>query len=99
MPEQRNLLFAFLLALIVVLAWSYFIQNPRQQQEQACQQQIAAQQKTAPAAQGGPPGALHAVAPASNRAPRHQALAQSPRRAGDDTPKLDGSINLTGGRI
>ena len=37
MPEQRNLLFAFLLALIVVLAWSYFIQNPRQQQEQARQ--------------------------------------------------------------
>ncbi len=99
MPEQRNLLFAFLLALIVVLAWSYFIQNPRQQQEQARQQQIAAQQKTAPAAQGGPPGALQAVAPASSVVPRDQALAQSPGRVGVDTPTLDGSINLTGGRF
>ena len=103
MPEQRNLLIAFFLALLVVFAWSYFIQNPRLQQEQARQQQIAEQQKAAapaePAGQAGPAGSVQA-APASAGLPRDQALAQqSSARVRIDTPTLDGSINLTGGRF
>src|SRR5215472_16465042 len=99
MPEQRNLLLAFMLALVVVLGWSYFIQAPKLQQEQARQQQIAEQQKAAtPSPQT--PGAPQAVAPASAVLPRAQALAQqSAGRVGVDTPTLDGSINLTGGRL
>ncbi|HYM17673.1 MAG TPA: membrane protein insertase YidC [Micropepsaceae bacterium] len=99
MPEQRNLLLAFMLALVVVLGWSYFIQAPKLQQEQARQQLVAEQQKAAtPSPQT--PGAPQAVAPASAVLPRAQALAQqSAGRVGVDTPTLDGSINLTGGRF
>src|SRR5215831_11324583 len=105
MPEQKNLLLAFMLALVVVLGWSYFIQAPRLQQEQARQEQIAEQQKAAaptPQNPGAPqtaPGAPQAVQPASAVLPRAQALAQSPMRVGIETPTLEGSINLTGGRF
>src|SRR5215472_1824458 len=98
MSEQRNLLLAFVLALLVVVAWSYFIQSPRLQEEQARQQQTAQQQKAAQQPQA-PAGAVQAVPPASTVLPRAEALAQSSGRVGIDTPTLDGTINLTGGRF
>src|SRR5262249_45694686 len=81
--------------------WSYFIESPRLQQEQARQQQVTAQQKAKePAAQASAPGAPQAGPPAPNVLPRDQALKQGASgRAVIDTPALDRSINLTGGRF
>ena len=96
MSEQRNLLIAVVLSMIVVFGWQYFVGGPKIEQEQAQQQQIAAQQKPAnPAAQ---PGAAAAPA-AGQKLPRAAALKQASQRTPIDTPTLDGSINLTGGRF
>src|SRR4029077_11079306 len=59
------------------------------------QAQNLQQQKLAPAPQPGAP----AVGQAAAGVPRETALAKSTARAGIDTPKLAGAINLTGGRF
>jgi YidC/Oxa1 family membrane protein insertase len=100
MSEQRNLLLAIVLSMVVVFGWQYLVGTPQLQQEQARQAELQKQQQTKqPAA--GPQAAPGATTPAqaTRNLPRAAALAQSSQRAGIDTPTLDGSINLTGGRF
>src|SRR5882672_9839805 len=94
MSDQRNLLFAVVLSMAVVFGWQYLVGVPKMQQEQARQAETLQQQKLNPAAQ---PGA--AAVPQAAGVPREAALAKSATRAGIETPKLAGSINLTGGRF
>ena len=94
MSEQRNLLLAIVLSIVVVFGWQYFVGPPKPTPEQLRQQQTTEQQRANPAAQ---PGA-GAAAP-GQRLPREEALKQSAQRAPIDTPTLSGSINLTGARF
>jgi len=94
MSDQRNLLIAVVLSMIVVFGWQYLVGVPKLEQEQQRQTEALQQQNQAPAAQ---PGA--GAVPQAGRLPRDQALGQSPQRAAIDTPTLGGSINLIGGRF
>jgi YidC/Oxa1 family membrane protein insertase len=100
MSEQRNLLLAVVLSMAVVFGWQYFVGAPKITEEQARQQQIAALQKGAnPAAPPGAAPGAGAAPQATHNLPRDAALKQASERAPIDTPTLDGSINLTGGRF
>ena len=108
--ENRNTILAIVLSLVVLLGWQYFIAKPqleRQQAELQAQQEKAApagatQDANTPAPAGTTPG--QANAPTSGAAgqtvamTREEALAKS-ERIDIDTPRVSGSINLTGGRI
>src|SRR5262245_18466832 len=101
MTEQRNLLIASVLSMIVVFGWQYLVGGPQLQQEQARQAELQKQQQTKQTA-AGPQAAPGAGAPATQATlnlPRAAALAQSPQRAPIDTPTLDGSINHIVGRF
>src|SRR6266853_79721 len=99
MSDQRNLLFAVVLSMVVVFGWQYLVGVPKIQEEQAKQAQSLQQQKSAPAAQPGASPGPASVGQAVAGVPREAVLAKSAARASIDTPKLAGSINLTGGRF
>lgn len=91
MTDNKNLLIAFLLALVVLFGWDYFVVKP-----QVVEQKAAAQaQNPAPAATDSVKPALPAAATIQ---PRSAVLNRSPRVT-IDTPSVRGSINLTGLRI
>src|SRR5215470_926683 len=93
MPEQRNLVIAIILMMVVVFGWQYLVGVPRLQQEQ--QRQAENAQKAPAEGISAPAGA-----PAGARGlPRAEAVAQSSQRTAIETPTLGGSINLTGGRF
>jgi YidC/Oxa1 family membrane protein insertase len=106
--DSRNLVLALVLSGIVLFGWTYFYAMPQMQadteraQQQAAQQQAAQQQAAQPGAAAGgagasaDPGALPGLAPLA--ASREAALALTPRIP-IETPRLRGSIALTGGRI
>jgi YidC/Oxa1 family membrane protein insertase len=89
MPEQRNLILAIILSTVVLFGWQYFFGMPQMQQERARQADIAKQE-------AAPKQAIPVQVP--RNLPRAQALAQAPRSP-IQTPTLDGSINLAGGRL
>jgi YidC/Oxa1 family membrane protein insertase len=100
MPEQRNLILAIVLSVTIIIAFQYFYELPRIQDAQRQQAQRTEQMaETAP-----DEGAPEAVAPAPPGAPapaetaRTQALATTERVA-IESPRLEGSLALTGGRI
>lgn len=111
MIENRNYILAIALSIAVLLGWQYLVAGPKlEAQRQAA---IQAEATTAPAAGApagtapvavGPTGAPQPAGPTASPAvpaaalTREQALAAAPR-VGIDTPVLDGSINLVGGRI
>ena len=84
MSEQRNLLLAIVLSMIVVFSWQYLVGPPKPTAEQLKQQQITEQQKANPGAQ---PGA-GAVPQAGQKLARDAALKQAAERAPIDTRKL-----------
>ena len=108
MQQNRNYYIAIVLSVLIVFVWQFFYMGPKIEAqrvaEEARQAEIAKQQKASPTkvttpavdASGQPipgiEGANDAVIT------RDQALAQS-GRVKVETPKLEGSINLTGGRI
>jgi len=107
--DNRNLLLAITLSVVVLFGWQYFYGVPQmEKQKQIAQQNQQAQSQTAPVpAPGSAPAP--AAAPGQTAAPaaapatgavltRDQALAQSPR-VRIETPKIQGSISLTGARI
>lgn len=107
--DNRNLLLAITLSVVVLFGWQYFYGVPQmEKQKQIAQQNQQAQSQTAPVpapgaapVPGAAPGqtAAPAVAPATGAVlTRDQALAQSPR-VRIDTPKIAGSIALTGARL
>ncbi|WP_198338291.1 membrane protein insertase YidC [Labrenzia sp. VG12] len=106
--ENRNTILAIVLSLIILLGWQYFVAGPQIEQQQA---ELLAQQEAARQAAGdnANPDAPRpttaqgdAVAPAAGQqgifASREQAVAAS-KRVTIDTPRLEGSVNLTGGRL
>lgn len=107
--DNRNLLLAITLSVVVLFGWQYFYGVPQmEKQKQIAQQNQQAQSQTAPVpapgaapVPGAAPGqtAAPAVAPATGAIlTRDQALAQSPR-VRIETPKIAGSLSLTGARL
>ncbi|POF34485.1 membrane protein insertase YidC [Roseibium marinum] len=111
--ENRNTILAIVLSLIVLLGWQYFIAGPkleRQQAELQTQQDADASSQgltgsgnpNAPQPSAAPGTDASAPAPAAAGqaafASREQALSAS-KRVTIDTPHLEGSVNLTGGRL
>jgi len=104
--DNRNLLLAIGLSLVVMVGWNYFYGVPKLDQQRAAQQ---TQQAGAPAQPGGALTAPAATAPGAVPAqpaqglpvaalPREEALKLSPRLR-VETPALLGSIALKGARI
>ena len=115
MIENRNYIVAIALSIAVLLGWQYFVAGPKLEAERQRRLVEAAQQVTATPAPPPAPGqtAPAPVGPTAAPTPagpagvpgvaavaltREQALAAAPR-VKIDTPVLDGSINLVGGRI
>src|SRR5205823_14996365 len=84
MSDQRNLLIAVVLSMVVVFGWQYLVGVPKLQQEQAKQAESLQQQKLNPAA--APGAAPAAASPAAAGVPRADALAKSSARAVIETP-------------
>ncbi|TPJ66747.1 membrane protein insertase YidC [Mesorhizobium sp. B2-6-1] len=113
MENNRNFFITIALSVLILTLWQVFYMNPRvEQQREAArveQQRVEEQKKAAetanpgaatPAPAGTAPGAIP-NAPGGDTvtaASRDQALAAS-KRVKIDTPSLEGSINLTGGRL
>ncbi len=107
--ENRNTILAIVLSLIVLLGWQYFVAAPQLERQQA---ELQAQQEASQKAATGtanpdapqPTGSQGAntAAPAAGQqaafANRDTALAAS-QRVTIDTPSLEGSLNLKGGRL
>ncbi|HEV7291423.1 MAG TPA: membrane protein insertase YidC [Devosia sp.] len=106
MNDNRNVILAIVLSMIVLFGWQYFIAGPQLEQAQR-QAEIAAQQQAAqdpalatPAADAVPGTAAspQTVNGVQIYAERTEAIAASPR-VEIDTLDLHGSINLTGARL
>ena len=103
--DNKNLLLAIALSVIVMVGWNYFYGAPKLDQSRQAAQQTQAPQSTVPGAipQPGVPGVpaapgAGATVPVGVVLTRDAALALSPR-VKIETPSLTGSIALTGGRI
>ena len=109
MSDQRNLMLAIALSVAILFGFQFLYEMPRQEARQAerAQQQELVQERaagdgvTVPGADGTlhqvprPPGA---EVVADGRASRAEAL-QASARIAIETPRLNGSISLLGGRI
>ncbi|MBD8066863.1 membrane protein insertase YidC [Devosia sp. PTR5] len=105
--DNRNVIIAVVLSMLVLFGWQFFVAGPQLQRAQQ-QAEIAAQQQaeqdanlatpttpaTTPGAAATPPGA---PGPQTFES-RDQALAAT-QRVAINTDDLEGSINLTGARI
>jgi len=109
--DQKNLILAIVLSLAVLLGWQYFFAAPKLREEQARREytkeldaQRNAGSKGLPGVATAPVGQPSANAPATaggaTQAPlsRDEALKGTPRLA-INTPSLEGSIALKGGRL
>ena len=104
--NQRNMILAIVLSLIVLFGWQFFVAGPQmeraQRDAQLAQQQTGQQASDAgiaiPSADGTPGVAASAAGTATSFATREAAVAASPRVA-IETESLVGSINLTGGKL
>ena len=99
--DQRNLILAIVLSMIVLFGWQYFIAGPQLEQAQR-QAQIAAEREqqtdaglAAPLAEGAAAMPQQATGTFETR---EQAIAAAPR-VSIDTPAVSGSINLVGARL
>ncbi len=115
MPDSRNYIVAIVLSLVVLLGWQYFIVQPKVEEQRrqdeiaqtAARNQAAqgqgAQTPTAPGAPGAAPvpgatGLPSVAGGVAVPASRDTVIAAS-SRSDIHTESLNGSINLTGGRI
>lgn len=107
--ENRNTILAIVLSLVVLLGWQYFYAGPQLERQQAALQAQQEAEAARQAENGGvnpdapkPSTSGTAVAPSTGGAQafasRDQALASS-KRVKINTPRLEGSVNLTGGRL
>jgi YidC/Oxa1 family membrane protein insertase len=113
--NQKNLLIAIALSMVVLFAWQFFFAAPREQERQARLKQEQAlskakEQPPAPGAQGAsktdpkadpsqPPGAGTTTPPAATKPLTRQDAIDAAPRLGIETPSVRGSISLKGGRI
>jgi YidC/Oxa1 family membrane protein insertase len=93
--NNKNLLIAMALSLLVFAGWQYFVGTPQMKAEQARQQVLAKQVKTAAPQTPGLPG----VAAPGQHMTRAAALKAGGPRIDIDTPMVDGSIQLRGARL
>jgi YidC/Oxa1 family membrane protein insertase len=113
MADNRNTILAIVLSLVVLLGWQYFVAQPQmERQRQLAEQQAAETQSQTPAPSDSAAPQTPGVAGSANvpgtgtpvagsAAPglsREAAVGASPRVT-IDTDRVEGSINLTGGRI
>jgi YidC/Oxa1 family membrane protein insertase len=93
--NNKNLILAFALAVAVYFTWNYFVATPAMKAEQARQAHLTHQEKTktgtAPVLPGMAAGDVHMS--------REAALKAGGKRVPIDTPMVDGSILLKGGRL
>ncbi len=93
--NNKNLLIAMVLSLLVFAGWQYFIVTPQQKAEAARQQQLAKQDKATPPRAPNVP----AAAAPSPHLTRDAALKAGGPRIAINTPMVDGSIRLTGAKL
>jgi YidC/Oxa1 family membrane protein insertase len=107
MGDQKNTILAIVLSAIVLIGWQYFVGIPKmeKQRQEAAQQQLQLPPAPGtPATPGAPvPAGAAPQVPGQATAPvqtltREAVIASSPR-IGIETPSLQGSIALKGGRI
>ena len=101
MNNNKNILLAMALCAATFFLWQYFVANPAMKAEQARQAHLTHQEKTRPGAAPGPGSApvLPNIAAGDTHMTREAALKASGKRVPIDTPSVDGSILLKGGRI
>jgi YidC/Oxa1 family membrane protein insertase len=101
MTDQKNTILAIVLSALVFIVWQYFFGLPLQEkQKQVAQQQQQTQVQTPSAPPETRPQAPGQVPPTAQTTEisREEALARS-QRVRVATPRVTGSIALTGGRI
>ncbi|MGE4219027.1 MAG: membrane protein insertase YidC [Alphaproteobacteria bacterium] len=112
MMEQKNLILAVVLSIVILLGYNFLIAAPQAERklaaERAAEQQAGAEAQPAP---GAPPalgdgqavpqlGVTHTpTAPAAAAAQTREAVLATGGRIRIDTPRVSGSIALQGGRI
>ncbi|MES2905562.1 MAG: membrane protein insertase YidC, partial [Pseudomonadota bacterium] len=96
--NTRNTVLAMALSLAVLVGWQFLIVKPRMEEEKARAAVTEAQQKQKGAAPSVAPAAGPGAAAPVMIKTREQALVES-QRVVIDTPSLNGSINLKGGRL
>src|SRR3954447_26890762 len=110
--DNKNLILAIALSVLVLIGWNFFYGVPQMKQQREAQtaaQQVPkntiAPRQPSPSEAGGPAAPAPGTVPPAPSAPaapavesREAALARSPR-VRIDTPAIAGSINLRGGRI
>jgi YidC/Oxa1 family membrane protein insertase len=106
MNDQKNTIIAIALSAAVLIGWQYFFAKPQLEKERAAQQQTqqqtprSASQTSAPGQPVGAPLAPGQTGqPASEPAVTREAAIQATQRIPIDTPSIQGSIALKGGRI
>ena len=112
MMEQKNLVLAVVLSIVILLGYNFLVAAPQMERKQAAQQ--AAEQQAGSEAQpapGTPPTLGHQsdapqlgvtqtpTEPAVVAAQTREAVLAAGDRIGIDTPRVSGSIALHGGRI
>lgn len=103
--DNRNVILAVVLSMLVLFGWQFFVAGPQMERQQR-QNEIAAQQQAEQAALAVPATSADGTQVAATDQPlssqtfadRQSAIAASTRVA-IDTEDLSGSINLTGARI
>ncbi|MDE3120596.1 MAG: membrane protein insertase YidC [Paracoccaceae bacterium] len=93
--QNKNLILATVLSFLVILAW--FLIFPPPEVKPTAQQPAATQQAAAPQAPAATAQPAQTVATANAAAP--EAAAANLPRITIDTPRLEGSISVQGGRI
>ena len=89
---------AIAISIVILIAFQYFGERFYPAAPPSTQQTKTVPSANAPAAATGTPATAPSVAGEAKVAPRAQVLAATPRVT-IDTPRLEGSINLIGGRI
>jgi len=107
--ENKNFILAIALSLAVLIGWQYFLVEPQQAERRAAQQEQAEQAATtpgsnvpqptdgtaSPSATSSAPSTGGQIAPAADRPAALAATSRLPI----ETDRVEGSINLQGGRI
>ncbi|MDR6304065.1 YidC/Oxa1 family membrane protein insertase [Nitrobacter vulgaris] len=97
MSENRNTIIAIVLSALVLIAWQYFYNIPQMEKDRAAHQ---AQSELAKSQTEAAPNSPTPAQPAAETAvvARDAAIASKPR-VKISTPRLSGSLSLTGARI
>jgi len=98
MDQQRNLFIAIAISVVILISFQFFFKKKTPPPAPNVATGAATSNGQAPGAPAADNATIPALPATSHAVPREQALAGSPRIA-IATPRLKGSINLTGARI